>query len=163
MAMAKIIFIAILATSSLLCSSVARAQDTAEAAATTSATSTAVHATQAPTFNATVPAGQGSPHLLARTGPPPEEINRKEFEDNAGDKAGKLLLRSEPSGAQVFVNHLLVGRTPMLMIVAPGNYKIDMRGARETWGHSSVGVMPRGTQTVAIKLNQEYPASITIH
>jgi len=160
--MAKIVVIAVLATLSSLCANGAHAQDTAEAAAATSAASTTAHATPAPTFNTPLPAGQSSPHLLARTGPPPEEINRKDFEDNAGDKAGKLLLRSEPSGAQVFLNHLLVGRTPMLMIVAPGNYKVDMRGPREAWGHGSVGVMPKETQTVVIKLNREYPSSITI-
>jgi len=160
--MGKIGAIAILATSTFLCSSVAHGQAVAEAAATTSTTSTAVHATKVPTFNVAVPTGQSSPHLMARTGPPPEEVNRKDFEDNAGDKAGKLLLRSEPSGAQIFLNDLLVGRTPLLIMVAPGKYKIEMRGARQSSGQKTIGVMSKETQTVVIKLNEVYPSSITL-
>lgn len=104
-----------------------------------------------------------SPHLMARTGPPLDEVNRRDFEDNAGEKAAKLLLRSVPSGAEIFINDLLVGRTPLLMVIAPGKYKIEMRGPRQELGHSTVGVMPKETQTVVINLNQRYPTSIAIH
>jgi hypothetical protein len=103
-----------------------------------------------------------SPHLAEQTGPPRDEVNRQDFEDNAGEKAGKLLLRSVPSGAEIFINGLLVGRTPMLMVIAPGKYTIEMRGPRQESGHSTIGVMPKETQTVVINLNQRYPASIAI-
>ena len=104
-----------------------------------------------------------SPHILERSGPPPDEVNRKEFEDNAGEKGGKLLLRSVPTGADVFVNDLLVGRTPLLMVIAPGRYKIEMRGARDDSGRANVGVMPNESRTVAIELKQRYPSSISLH
>ena len=95
------------------------------------------------------------------TGPSPEEVNRKSFEDRAGEAAGKLLLRSVPNGAEVFVNDLLVGRTPLLMIMAPGKYEIDMRGPRQESGHRTAGVMPKETETIAINLSQRYPAKIS--
>jgi hypothetical protein len=98
---------------------------------------------------------------MARTGPSPEEVNRKGFEDNAGQTAGKLLLRSVPSGADIFVNDLLVGHTPLLMVIAPGKYEIEMRGPRQESGHSTAGVMPKETETVVINLNQRYPAKIS--
>jgi hypothetical protein len=104
-----------------------------------------------------------SPFLMERTGPPPDEVNRKKFENDAGQEAGKLLLRSVPSGADVFINNLLVGRTPLLMLIAPGKYEIAMRGQRQESAHRSVGLMPKETQTVVIHLVQRYPTSISIH
>jgi hypothetical protein len=104
-----------------------------------------------------------SPHLTAPTGSPTEDVNRQQFEDRAGNDAGKLLLRSTPSGAEIFINDLPVGQTPLLMIVAPGKYKIDMRGQRQEYGHSTVGIMRKETQTVVLRLNQRYPTSIAIH
>jgi hypothetical protein len=81
-----------------------------------------------------------------------DEKNRQDFADNAGEKAGKLLLRSVPSGAEIFINDLFVGRTPQLMVIAPGQES----------EHSTVGVMPKETQTVLVRLNQKYPASVPI-
>lgn len=164
------------------------AQDVAETAAMTSHSTIAAQSAKAPSLrtpnsldqgqstsntsmaahNATAPSGTTasratqtpSAFLVARTGPPPEEVNRKDFEDNAGAKAGKLLLRSVPSGAEIFINDLLVGRTPLLMVIAPGKYTIDMRGPRQESGRSTVGIMPKETQTVLIKLNERYPARV---
>jgi hypothetical protein len=151
----------------------AQAQTAAESAVTTSSSRMAAQAAKAPTFSLGSPAKQSapppspakqapSPHLLERNGPPPDVVNRKEFEDNAGERGGKLLLRSVPSGADIFINDLLVGRTPLLIVIAPGPYKIEMRGARDDSGHSSVGVIPRETRTVSIDLKQRYPSSISL-
>jgi hypothetical protein len=139
-----------------------RAQDLAEAAATTSNSgiTTQSSKTLAPTL-ASPAKPSPSPHLLERTGPPPSEINRKDFEDNAGDSAGKLLLRSFPSGAEIFINDLLVGQTPLLMVIAPGKYKIAMRGPRDELGQAMIGVLPKETQKVVIKLTQRYPAHVS--
>lgn len=103
-----------------------------------------------------------SPHILQRSGPPPSDVNRKQFEDNAGAAAGKLLVRSVPSGADVFVDGLLVGQTPMLMVIAPGPHKVEMRGARDDSGHASVQVVAKETRTVAVELKQRYPSSILL-
>jgi PEGA domain-containing protein len=151
----------------------AQAQTAAEPAVTASSTRMSAQAAKGAMFTLASPGKPSaplpssakqasSPHILERSGPPPDEVNRKKFEDNAGEKGGKLLLRSVPSGADIFINDLLVGRTPLLLVMAPGPYKIDMRGARDDSGHASVGVMPKATRTVEIDLNQRYPSSISL-
>jgi PEGA domain len=101
-----------------------------------------------------------SAHLVAPVGPPPEEVNRKALEANAGPDAGKLLVRSTPSGAQVFVNDAYVGHSPMLLIVPPGNYRVEMRGGRLETGAKTVGILPKQTQEVALTLKQLYPVQV---
>jgi hypothetical protein len=160
--MRRICKIAVLVALLGLGSYTSRAQDIAESAALTSHSSMAAHSAKVPSRTIATPEKQSpSAHLMARTGPSPEEANRKVFEDSAGERAGKLLLRSVPSGADVFVNDLLVGRTPLLMVIAPGKYEIDMRGPRQESGHSTAGVMPKETETIVINLNQRYPAKIS--
>jgi hypothetical protein len=145
-----------------LASYTSRAQDIAESAALTSHSSVVASGAKAPSHTIASPEKQNvSPHLIAHTGPSRDEVNRKGFEDNAGETAGKLLLRSVPSGADVFVNELLVGHTPLLMVIAPGKYEIDMRGPRQESGHSTAGVLPKETETVVINLSQRYPAKIS--
>ena len=149
-----------------------QAQTTADSTVTTSSSRMSAQA-KAPAFTVAGPVKQNalppssakqisSPHLFERNGPPPDEVNRKNFEDNAGEKGGKLFLRSVPSGADIFVNDLLVGRTPLIMVMAAGPYKIEMRGARDDSGHATVGVMPKETRTVEIDLKQRYPSSISL-
>jgi len=141
----------------------AQGQDVAESALMTSNSTIASQSAKAPAPTIAAPTSKASsPYLVARSGPTPEEVNRRDFEDNAGKDAGKLLLRSIPTGAEVFLNDRLVGRTPLLMLVAPGKYTIDMRGPRQQSGHSVVGLMPKQTQTVAIDLKQRYPTSISV-
>jgi hypothetical protein len=148
----------------LLAAHCVQAQTMTEPGATSSSSSIATQGAKAPSLPMPSPEKQSSsPHLLARNGPPPKDLNRKEFEDNAGEKGGKLLLRSVPSGADIFINGLIVGQTPLLMVIEPGKYKIDMRGTRDDWGHASVGLMPKETQTVVIHLSERYPAGISIH
>ncbi|HTU34001.1 MAG TPA: PEGA domain-containing protein [Candidatus Acidoferrum sp.] len=105
---------------------------------------------------------RSSEFMTARKGPPPDEVNRKELEDNAGPDGARLLLRSVPSGADIFINGRLVGQTPMLLVVAPGNYKIDMRGSRQEFGTKTVGLLAKDTQNVVISLNQRYPSQIHV-
>lgn len=103
-----------------------------------------------------------SAHIVAPDGPPPEEVNRKALEENAGPDAGKLLLRSTPGGAQVFINGAYVGKAPMLLIVPPGKYTVEMRGARAETGSKIVGLLANQTQTVAMTLKQLYPSSVSM-
>jgi hypothetical protein len=159
----------------LLAAGVPRSQSQTVAALVAPITSLrmAAQSSRGPTFSLSAPPKQPSPassstkqnvspHIVAPDGPPPDVVNRKEFEDNAGDKAGKLLLRSAPSGADVFVNNLLVGQTPVLLVIAPGAYKVDMRGGRDESGRATVGVTPKETSTVAIELKPRYPSSISL-
>jgi len=102
-----------------------------------------------------------SPHLVATAGPPPEEVNRKALEDRAGADAGKLFLRSTPTGAQILIDGAFVGRTPLLLVVPPGKYKIEMRGTRAEAATTTIGLLAHKTQEVALSLKQLYPASVT--
>ena len=144
-----------------------KAQDAAESVLMNSSSTTVAQSAKGPARGtANVATGSSvnrasSPYLVARSGPPPDEMNRRDFENNAGKDAGKLLLRSVPTGAEVFINDRLVGRTPLLMLIAPGKYTIDMRGLQQESGHGTVGVMPNETKTVAIDLKQRYPTSIS--
>jgi hypothetical protein len=104
-----------------------------------------------------------SPNLVLSTGASPAETNRKALESDSGKHAARLLLRSTPDDAEVFVNDLTVGRTPLLLLVAPGKYKVSMRGERQESGDQTVGAMPDETQVVLIHLKSRYPTSITLH
>ena len=102
-----------------------------------------------------------SPHLVATDGPPPEDVNRKALEDRAGTDAGKLFLRSTPSGAQILIDGAFVGHTPLLLVVPPGKYRIEMRGTRGEAATSTIGLLANKTQEVALSLKQLYPATVT--
>lgn len=101
--------------------------------------------------------------LIAPSGPPADEVNRKKFEENAGKYAGKILLRSAPTGASIFLNHLLVGNAPLLLFLAPGRYDVEMRGLRQESGHRSLMVTPNKTQTIVIDMSERYPPSVSLH
>lgn len=101
--------------------------------------------------------------LIAPAGPPPDEINRKHFEQTAGPNAGEVLFRSVPSGAAVFIDDMLVGNTPVLIFLAPGRYDVGMRGSRQQSGHRALTVTPKETQMVRIDLSQQYPSRVSLH
>ena len=105
-------------------------------------------------------AASSSPHLIASAGPPAEETNRKSLESTAGKDAGKILLRATPVEAQIWVNGKIVGKTPLLLVVAPGKYQIEMRGSRGQTGKRSVDLLPRETRELAVKLDQLYPGRV---
>jgi PEGA domain-containing protein len=124
-------------------------------AASGAATAKAIGAVKIPSV------GAASPHLIASSGPPPDETNRKALESTAGKDASKLLLRASPVEAQVWIDGKIVGKTPMLLVLAPGKYQIEMRGSRGQTGKSSLALLPRETRELAVKLDQLYPARVT--
>jgi hypothetical protein len=140
------------------------AQAIAEAAGATSV-STAATSSMKPVTMPKLPvagaSGTSSPHLVASSGPAPEDTNRKTLEAHAGKDAGKLLLRATPVEAQIWVDGKIVGKTPMLMVLAPGKYQIEMRGARGQTGKRSVDLLPHETRELAVKLEQLYPGRVT--
>ena len=144
--------------------SAARGQAIAEAAGATSVSATAtssIKPPQFPTLPGTVGAsGSPSPHLIASSGPPPQEVNLRNFQAHAGKDAGKVLLRATPAEAEIWVDGKIVGKTPMLLVLAPGKYQIEMRGARGESGTSSVDLLPRETREVLVKLHELYPGRV---
>ena len=160
--LAVVILTFALLTLSSVCARSACAQAVAEAAGATSVSATAASsakATTMPKFPATG-AGSASAHLIASSAPAPEVTNRKTFEVQAGKDAGKLLLRATPVEAQIWIDGKIVGKTPMLLVLAPGKYEIEMRGARGQTGKRSVDLLPRETRELAVKLAQLYPGHV---
>jgi hypothetical protein len=144
-------------------SSAAFGQAVAEAAGATSVSGgvgSSMKAISLPTLPAN--AASSSPHLTASTGPAPEETNRRVLESHAGKEAGKVLLRATPVEAQIWVNGQIVGKTPLLLVLAPGKYEIEMRGARGQTGKRTVDLLPRETREMAVKLEPLYPARVKV-
>jgi len=139
-----------------------QAQAVAEAAGATSVSATATGAVK-PAMMPKLPGAtaSGSQHLIASAGPPPQETNVREFQARAGKDAGKVLLRATPAEAQIWVNGKIVGKTPLLLVLAPGKYEVEMRGARGETGKSTVDLLPRETRELLVKLHLLYPARVT--
>ena len=136
----------------------ANAQATANSTAAVSRTGVTYGVMAGTASSATPPQGQSkSPHIADPGGPSADELNRKALEPRAGSSGGELLLRSLPDRAQVFVNGAYVGRTPLLLIVAPGKYNIEMRGQRESTGKRTVELAAKETQEIGLTLTPRYP------
>ena len=91
------------------------------------------------------------------------EANRKVLEQQAGPDAARLELRSVPGHAAIYVDGMLVGMAPQLLTLSPGKHKVEMRGQREDTAERLVGILPKETQQVTLKLEVRYPASIVLH
>ena len=104
--------------------------------------------------------GGSSSHIIASSAPPPQETNVRDFQLHAGKDASKILLRAAPVEAQIWVNGKIVGKSPMLLVLAPGKYQVEMRGARGETGASSVDLLPRETRELLVKLQQLYPGRV---
>jgi hypothetical protein len=143
----------------------ASGQAVAEAAGATSVSSAVAGSAKGatlPKFPGAAAAAASSPHLVASPGPAPEETNRKTLESHAGMDAGKLLLRATPVQAQVWVDGKIVGKTPMLLVLSPGKFQIEMRGSRGQTGKRSVDLLPRETREMTVKLELLYPGRVTV-
>jgi hypothetical protein len=151
-----------------LLNSPAHAQSAAESAGASSVAS-GTTASQAPKPNGSAApqsvAGDPSKpqHVAALSGPPPEVLNRQALEQHAGKNACKLLLRSTPNAAQIYVDGAFVGESPLLLIVQPGKYQIEMRGHRLEFGERAVDLLPRETREVALSLTSRYPTRVAVH
>ena len=149
----------------LVACSAAGAQALAEAAATSSVSGgvSAQAGTVILPQKTALGAQNTSPHLVSPSGPPAEVINRQALEKRAGKNACKLLLRSTPTGAQVWIDGAFVGDTPLLLLVPPGKYQIQMKGQRLEYAKQVVSLLPRETQEVVLTLAVRYPLRVTVH
>lgn len=139
----------------------AHAQAIAETAGATSVSAGVTSAIK-PVMVPSLPAATASTsqHLIATNAPPVQETNIREFQSKAGKDAGKMLLRATPAASQIWVNGKIVGKTPLLLVLAPGKYEVEMRGARGETGKSIVDLLPRETREVQLKLQSLYPARV---
>lgn len=89
--------------------------------------------------------------------------NRKVLEDHAGKDAAKLMLRSKPSDAYVKINGKLVGKTPILLIVAPGQYNVTLYGKRMSHAEQKIDLLPKETREFLLPLKQLFPTVVKIN
>lgn len=101
-------------------------------------------------------------HLPPRTVEVDEAANRRALEEGAGEDAGVILLRSEPTKAIVWVDGKRVGSTPLLLLLAPGSYRVEMRSQRMESSRRQVEVAPKEKQEVLLPLASRYPAEILV-
>ena len=151
------------------------AQAAAEAASTTAVSSSVAASAKPmnmpnklPSPNAGSPAAAGSPgtaaspHIVGSTSNAQAvESNRRALESKAGTDAARLLIRSYPSQAQVWIDDKPVGATPLLLIVPAGKYKIELRGTRDELATQQVALLPKESREVAVKLQLRYPTRVT--
>lgn len=103
-----------------------------------------------------------SPHMVARTQEPMDVVNRRALQERAGKDASKLFLRSEPNGAQVWINGNLVGSTPLLVVLAPGRYRVEIIGSRMETGQWEIDLLPNEKREVVLIPQPRYPTSIRL-
>jgi PEGA domain len=147
------------------------AQAVAEAAATTSATAgVAANAKPTESFKpisaaatqGPAPSAQVSLHILSSTKTVSVDANRRALESRAGAAAARLMVRATPSQAQVWINNEPVGSTPLLLILAPGKYAVDveMHGSRQEIARQDVALLPKENREVNVKLAVRYPTRV---
>jgi PEGA domain len=90
------------------------------------------------------------------------EANRKALEDHSGKNAAKLMLRSKPNHAEVKIDGKPVGKTPILLVLAPGQYDVVMNGKRMDHGEQKIDLLPKETREFMVPLKQQYPTSVRI-
>jgi PEGA domain len=159
-----LVFVTFFAVTALFYSRPANAQALAETAGATSV-SAGTTAAVAKTLNFATSKIEASPaasqHLQASAGPSPQVVNRRALEEHAGRDASKLLIRSTPPSSQVWIDDKFVGNTPILLILAPGKYRVSFRGSRMESGEQSVDLLPRETRDLALSLSAHYPTKVT--
>lgn len=134
-------------------------QSTAEATGTGSAAAASEMRAKSPGWTTLVPhdAKGTSPHLSLPSRPPADVANRRVLESRADRNAGKLLLRSVPSNAQVWIDGAFVGSSPLLLLLAPGKYQVELRGNRMEYAARAVDLLPHETREIVLVLAPRYP------
>ncbi len=88
--------------------------------------------------------------------------NRRALEAKAGKDAAKVMLRSQPDGAWVFINGKGVGKTPLLLIVAPGVYHVEMHITQRGSSQKQLDLLPKETREVLLTLAALYPSRVEV-
>lgn len=148
----------------LACANYARAQATAEYGAATSKAGVAASGAKLPKPDLNPPDASGPPpsaHLPIQTG---ESVaaNFKSLQEHAGPDAANLSLESVPDHAQVLVNGLYLGATPVKLTLAPGRYRVEMRGAGLEPVRQEVELVPKQGRRVTLTLPSRYPRKISL-
>jgi hypothetical protein len=94
----------------------------------------------------------------------PADANRHALEQRAGQDAAKLSFKSVPASAVVRIDGKPVGKTPLLMSLAPGTYQIEMEGPRMEFGKQQLTLGTKETREIELQLSAapRYPEHITL-
>jgi hypothetical protein len=88
--------------------------------------------------------------------------NRRALEGRAGKDAAKLMLRSAPIGARVWIDGKAIGTTPLQIVVAPGVYKVEMEATRTESSRQQVDLLPKEAREVFLTLASRYPTHVEL-
>jgi hypothetical protein len=141
---------------------IARAQAVVEYVGVTSAVATA--AAGAKVKPPTVPspkagANSSSPQPVVRTGEAAATANRQALQERAGANAARVLLRSTPDHAQVWIDARFVGSTPFDLKLAPGHHEILMRTPDMASLHQEIELQGKQTREVLMMFKAPSPPS----
>lgn len=141
------------------------AQGAAEYAKTASATTSAAQAkTVVAPSPPKLPQKPASAHLPLGLQPSQvEEENRRELLEKAGEQPAVILVRSDPSDAQVWIDGKPVGQTPLLLMVAAGAHVVELRGARMSHGRRGFVLAPKEKKEIVLSLKTRYPSQVQLH
>lgn len=101
-------------------------------------------------------------HLPEGASESPAEENRRKLEETAGEDAGTVLLRSEPTGARVWIEDKLVGTTPLLLVLSPGGYQVELRGKRMGVLKEEIEILPKEKHEFVFSLPSRYPSEVRL-
>jgi len=104
------------------------------------------------------------PGGVTDTAPNPQEANRRALEQNAGQNAATLTLKSVPAKAVVRIDGKPVGQTPLLISLAPGTYRVEMEGPHMEFGKQQLNLGANETQEIELRLAKppRYPTHIDL-
>ena len=72
-------------------------------------------------------------------------------------------MRSTPTHARIYINGAFVGYAPQLFVVAPGKYKVELRGQRDNYAEKTTALLPNDTQEISLNLTARYPLHVGSH
>ena len=143
-----------------------QAQSAVEYGSLTSKAAVAASRAKLPDLKLTLPtpaSGARSPHLPAPSGEPDAATNRLALQQRAGPDAAEILLRSVPDHAQVWIDALFVGTTPLELKLAPGHHRVLMRASDMKDGHEEVELVGKQTRQVVLSLKSRYSNKVYLN
>ena len=101
-----------------------------------------------------------SPHLLIPTNLSAEAGTKPRRAEGTEEDMGSLLLRSVPKGAQIWIDGKLMGTTPLLLILAPDRYNIEVLGKRMEHVKKQVNLRANERQQLMFSPSPRYPRRV---
>ena len=83
-------------------------------------------------------------------------------EDQAVTGPGKLLVRSKPTGALVWIDGKPAGTTPLLVALDPGKYSIEVRGSRMAAAKQEITLKANESRKLLLQVKPRYPRTVKL-